>query len=398
MKAIENQPDKDRFYSIGLILRNAQVDENTIKTNPQAIQGDYVLLSVKDTGCGMDKQTSIRIFEPFFTTKKIGRGAGLGLSVVYGIVKHHGGWIDVKSEAGEGTVFNAYFPRFVGEDEDIKPSEEIPEIAGGTETILLVDDEEHILDALKEKLEDLGYKVFTANDGETALKILKDRRKRFDLIVLDQVMPGMTGVEVLKNIKEMKLKLQVLIYSGQDLSQYASLLEGVNIISKPHSLDVLADKIRGILGYEWRYPLKTQISRVKLHYIREKTVPYEEQITGSTTVYKLFRHFANEPRETFLAVYLDSQKRIIAYDLLSTGTTDKASVYPKEVVRTALLTNASSMILVHNHPSGNVKPSQLDIVITAAIQQACEIMNIEVHDHIIVSGKGYFSFLEAKIL
>lgn len=399
---LKDESAKDREFSIDVSLNNVGVSQDYCKDNPQASQGDYVLLSIKDNGSGMDMETLPHIFEPFFTTKKHSdkkkSGLGLGLPTVYGIVRQHDGWIDVNSEVGKETTFDVYFPRFIGVDEDIKSSAESYEVAGGTESILLVDDEQHILDAMKEKLEDIGYTVSTANDGETALNMLRNRRIKYDLIVLDHVMPKMTGIEVLRNIKEMRLKSQVLIYSGQDLSQYANILEGVNIISKPLSLDALSDKVREILGDDWKYPLKTQISRVKLHYVGEKTVPYEEQITGSATVYKLFRHLGNEPRETFLAVYLDSQKRIIAYDALSMGTTNMATVYPREVVRTALLTNASSVILVHNHPSGSLKPSQLDVLITADIQQACEVMDIKVHDHIIISVKGHFSFLEAGLM
>lgn len=399
---MEDDATKDRTFGVDIATKNVHISKNRCSGYPQAAHGDYILLSVEDNGSGMDKVTMSHIFEPFFTTKKPTferkSGLGLGLPTVHGIVKRLNGWIDVKSEQGQGTSFNIYFPRFAGEDKDIEHKAEPGNVAGGTEAILLVDDEEHILDALKEKLEDLGYKVSTANNGETALNMLGNKRKKFDLIVLDQIMPGMTGIEVLKNIEEMKLKTHILIYSGQDLSQYESLLEGVTLVSKPYSLDALADKIREILGYEWKNSFKTQISRVKLHYASEKTAPYEEQVTDNATIYKLFRHLASEPRETFIAVYLDPQQRIIAYDQLSTGTTDKAAVYPKEVVRSALLTNASSVILVHNHPSGNIKPSKKDIVITAAIEQACEVMELRVQDHIIVSKKGYFSFLDEGLM
>jgi DNA-binding response OmpR family regulator len=382
-------------------LKNITVEEGHTRGTPEVDAGDYVLLSIKDNGCGMDKETALHIFEPFFTTKKAGKGTGLGLSTVYGIVKSHGGWIEVESTVGKGTVFDVYLPRFNGEHKEsktISEQSESYEAIGGNETILVVDDEAQILEAVREKLEDLGYKVLTADNGEKALEIIKKKRKNIDLVILDEVLPGISGIEVLQNIRRLSPRTKVLMHSGKDLSRHAHILEDVEVINKPYDLDAMVGKMSSILGSDWRYPFKSNIKRVKLYYVEEPSVPHDEDLSDTNTVYKLFRHIENEPRETFLAVYLDSQNKIIAYDKLSTGTTDETMVYPREVIRTALLANARAVILVHNHPAGGLTPSQMDITLTASIKQACKLHDIKLHDHIVISDRGYLSFLKEGLL
>jgi signal transduction histidine kinase/DNA-binding response OmpR family regulator len=387
-------------FSIDINLSNVTISDTSSMDNPNAVQGDFVLLSIKDNGSGMDIETVQHIFEPFFTTKPIGKGTGLGLSSIYGIIKSHGGWIDVKSEVGKGTTIDVYLPRYSGESIEEQPQKECckTEVVGGSERILLVDDEEHILSAMKEKLECLGYDTVLARDGLEAFEILKKKRKKYDLIVLDHVMPKLSGLEVVQRIRNLNIKTPVLMQSGKDLSQYANVFEGVEFISKPYTLDALALRIRKILGYEWGYHKKTNIERVRLYYVNEQTVPYNEEIADSYEVYELFKYLANEPRETFIAVYLDPQHKIIAYDPLSTGTTDKATVFPKEVIRTALLANASAVILLHNHPSGSCRPSSNDVVLTSAIAHACKVMDIRVLDHLIICSEGYYSFASENLL
>jgi two-component system cell cycle sensor histidine kinase/response regulator CckA len=386
-----------RPFAIDIALGNVHVAGDDIRENPRARKGDFVRLSFRDNGGGMDSETLAHVFEPFFTTKA-GKGTGLGLSTVYGIVNRHGGWIDVRSEAGEWTVFDVYLPRFTGPFREEPQEKRAKRNLGGNETILLVDDEEDILSAVREKLGDLGYRVLVAQSGEEALGILKKRRGKIDLVVLDQVMPGIQGTEVLKEVRRLNPRTQVLMYSGKDLSSNAGLPEGVSAIIKPYGLEALAGKVGDILGAEWRYPVRSHINRVKLYYVEEPTVPHTEELTDAETVYRLFRHVAHEPRETFIAVYLDSQNRAIAYDKLSTGTTNKTVVYPKEVVRAALMSNACSVILLHNHPAGGLRPSHLDVLLTASVQQACEGFEIRLKDHLILSEKGYFSFRKEKIL
>jgi signal transduction histidine kinase/CheY-like chemotaxis protein/proteasome lid subunit RPN8/RPN11 len=398
---IETSGIREDPPAINIGLRNITIHKNHLGENPKADMSDYVLLSVKDNGCGMDKETTLHIYEPFFTTKKAGKGTGLGLSTVYGIVNSHGGWIEVQSTIGKGTVFDVYLPRFKGEHKETKTivkQSESYEAIGGNETILVVDDEVQILEAVKEKMEDLGYKVLTANSGEKAIEIIKKKRKKIDLVILDEVMPGISGIEVLQNIRRLNPKTKVLMHSGKDLSRHAHILEDVEVINKPYDLDALAGKIGHILGSEWRYPFKSHLKRVKLYYVEEPTVPHDEDLSDPDKVYRLFRHIENEPRETFLAVYLDSQNKIIAYDKLSTGTTDETVVYPKEVIRTALLANACAVILVHNHPAGGLRPSSNDIALTASIKQAFKMYDIKLHDHIVISDRGYLSFVREGLL
>jgi signal transduction histidine kinase/DNA-binding response OmpR family regulator len=400
IKGRGGETDANGSFHINVTLKNTKITHDFSYKNPGAYAGEFVLLKVSDDGCGMDAIIKKHIFEPFFTTKEVGKGTGIGLSSVYGIVNRLGGWINVQSEPGEGTVFDVYFPRFVETLREAEPeSKDAPHVyAGGNETILLVDDEEHILTPMEEKLEELGYKVITAKDGVEALDVLRNRKGKIDLIVLDEVMPKRSGTEVLHHIRQHWRNIKVIMYSGKDLSQNPHALGEAELIGKPCSPDVLAHRIRETLGTKLNYPVKSSINRVKCYFVSEKTVPYKEKLSEPSVAYKLFRYLANEPREKFLVVYLDSQNRIIAYDELSSGTTNETVVYPKEVVKNALLTNASSVILIHNHPSGDLSPSGNDIIITAAISQACEIMDINVADHLIISENGFYSFLGEGLL
>jgi CheY-like chemotaxis protein len=153
--------------------------------------GSYVLLTVTDTGTGIYKKTIDRIFDPFFTTKEMGRGTGLGLASAYGIMKAHGGYIDVDSKRGRGTTFSIYLP--VSEKEVQKIAKTPKQAAKGARTVLLVDDEEVVLDVGKELLEATGYTVLTAKDGREAVRVYKKSRDSIDIVVLDMVMPNMGG-------------------------------------------------------------------------------------------------------------------------------------------------------------------------------------------------------------
>lgn len=210
--------------------------------------GKYVLLTVTDSGTGMDQETLKRVFEPFFTTKERGRGTGLGLASAYGIAKAHGGYIDVRSAVGRGSTFSLYLP--ASDRAVAKPPGYPAQPAGGTETVLLVDDEEGIRQVGREMLEAMGYKVLSASDGQQALGIYKKNRDRIDLVLLDMVMPNMGGAETYDGLKKIHPEVKVLLLSGYSLkSQATEILEcGCNgFIQKPFDMKELSARIRQIL-------------------------------------------------------------------------------------------------------------------------------------------------------
>ncbi|WP_026259709.1 PAS domain S-box protein [Desulfobacter curvatus] len=209
--------------------------------------GRYVCVSISDTGIGIDPKIQARIFEPFFTTKGMGRGTGLGLASAYGIIKNHGGAIDFVSQPCKGTTFYIYLP---ASDGDIEPEPALCEIISkGTETLLLIDDEEVILQVGQPMLESMGYKVMSATDGKTAVEIFREFSGEIDLVILDVIMPGMSGGAIFDALKEINPKVQVLLASGYSLSGQAKeiLSRGcVGFIQKPFSLEQLSVKLRGI--------------------------------------------------------------------------------------------------------------------------------------------------------
>ena len=213
--------------------------------------GNYVLLIIRDTGTGMDDETKERIFEPFFTTKEMGRGTGLGLASVYGIIKGHGGYIDVDSEKGVGTTFSIYLPSTKAEaNAYTAEKEESVEISRGSETILLVDDEQMIIDVSKPMMESLGYEVITAKGGKEAIEVHKTNRDRIDIVILDMIMPDMGGGETYGRLKAINPDIKVLLSSGYSIDgQAKEILErGCHgFIQKPFNLKQLSRKIREIL-------------------------------------------------------------------------------------------------------------------------------------------------------
>ena len=211
--------------------------------------GDYVLLTVTDTGIGMDPKTVERIFEPFFTTKELGRGTGLGLASVYGIVKGHGGYVDVESEKGRGTTFKIYLP---ASNREVYKTIKAPDhILKGTGTILLVDDEEMVLEVGEKLLKVMGYHVLTAREGREAIELYKKHRETVDLVLLDIIMPNMKGGEVFDRLKEINPDIKVLLSSGYSIDGEATkILErgGKGFIQKPFDMEALSQSIRAILG------------------------------------------------------------------------------------------------------------------------------------------------------
>lgn len=213
-------------------------------------QGRYVKISITDTGVGMDEATKERIFEPFFTTREMGRGTGLGLASVYGIIKNHDGFIDVSSEKGHGTTFYLFLPAI---EKKIRDDTATPktEIVRGTETILLVDDEHIILDVGEEVLKTMGYNVLLAGSGKEALDHMEKNKESIDMVILDMIMPEMSGGEVFDKIKKMKPDIKVLLSSGYSYHDRAReiLDRGCNgFIQKPYRIEDLSKKIREILN------------------------------------------------------------------------------------------------------------------------------------------------------
>jgi PAS domain S-box-containing protein len=232
-----------------LILKTDNVTHEDIKGklyDPRP--GNYVQLTVADTGLGMDKQTIDRIFDPFFTTKEMGRGTGLGLASAYGIIKAHAGYIDVESEKGIGTTFNIYLPSSEKEVQKVVKTDQ--EVIEGTGTILLIDDEEVILEVGQDLLEAMGYRVLTARDGREAVENYKDNRDKIDLVILDMVMPRMGGGEAYDRMKEINPKVKVLLSSGYSIDSQAKeiLARGCDaFIQKPFGMQELSVRIREIL-------------------------------------------------------------------------------------------------------------------------------------------------------
>jgi PAS domain S-box-containing protein len=231
-----------------LKTRNAMLDSSYVK--PFKVEpGKYVEISVSDTGVGIDRKTRERIFEPFFTTKEMGRGTGLGLASVYGIIKSHSGYIDVHSEKEKGTTFTIYLP--ASEKEAIREKTVPATMLKGTGTILLIDDEKMILEVGRELLEELGYTVLSALSGREALDIFQKNSDKLDLVIMDMIMPGMGGGETFDRLRSINPNIKVLLSSGYSVNGQASkiLNRGCDgFIQKPFNLNQLAEKIGKIRG------------------------------------------------------------------------------------------------------------------------------------------------------
>jgi PAS domain S-box-containing protein len=244
INAWQSMPGGGDLY---LQTENIRLDTNYIrpfKVDP----GRYVKISITDTGVGMDKDIQDRIFEPFFTTKKVARGAGLGLASAYGIIKKHGGIINVYSEKGEGTTFNIYLP--ASDKEVLKLEEKTHEILKGSETILLVDDEEIIIEVGKKLLEELGYRVLIAQNGKEAIEVYRSHGDEIDMVLLDMIMPDMSGSETFDKLKEMAPGIKVVLSSGYSINGDAKKLldRGCKgFIQKPFNLAAVSQKTREIL-------------------------------------------------------------------------------------------------------------------------------------------------------
>ncbi len=248
--AADAMPDGGRLV---IETENVQLDEEYCRARPGLQPGEYVLLTVSDTGCGMDKETLQRIFDPFFTTKEVGKGTGLGLFTVYGIVKNHGGHITCSSEPGQGTTFKLHLPAAAQTDDSDQaaPFEPSTETLEGDESILLVDDEPALLEAAKQYLEKYGYTVITAASGEEALAVYERKGGDIDLVVLDLVMPGMGGQKCLERLLAFDPRAKIVVASGYSADGQAktALDRGAaGFIAKPYRLKKMLEIVRWVLN------------------------------------------------------------------------------------------------------------------------------------------------------
>jgi PAS domain S-box-containing protein len=249
LNAKDAMPDGGKL-TIG--TENVIFNEEYCRRQAGAESGEYVLLMVADTGHGMDKETRERIFEPFFTTKGLGEGTGIGLAIIYGIVKNHGGRITCSSVPGAGTTFKIYLPAMEHEAPSAK-EEEPASLEGGAETILLVDDEESILDLGKEVLCRFGYTLLTAPDGKTALEFYRNEHGQIDLVILDMIMPGMSGRQCLEGLLKINPKAKVVISSGYSHIGHRkeTMKAGArSFISKPYEIKQMLQVVREALDQD----------------------------------------------------------------------------------------------------------------------------------------------------
>jgi two-component system cell cycle sensor histidine kinase/response regulator CckA len=243
---------RDAMSQAGKLLietKNTDFDEDYCRRHVYARPGRYVLLSVSDNGAGMDAATLEHIFDPFFSTKDMGKGTGLGLATVYGVVKQHDGFISVYSEPGQGTAFRVYLPVSSGVVELREKVREGP-VRGGTETILVADDNEALREMAQEALEGLGYHVVRARDGEEAVRLFEANRDHIGLLVLDVSMPKLSGPEVYARISEIKSDVLVVFTTGYsaETDVLQPLVEkGAVVLQKPYALKTLGQKVREVL-------------------------------------------------------------------------------------------------------------------------------------------------------
>jgi two-component system cell cycle sensor histidine kinase/response regulator CckA len=244
VNARDAMPDGGKLF---INTDTAIITPDHVRNNPEARAGEFVCLSVRDTGCGMSPEILARLFEPFFTTKDQGKGTGLGLATVYGITQQHHGWIEVESATGAGTTFKLFFPttdrKNIVEQKNVRPK-----IRGGTETILLVEDDAGVRSLARHVLRRYGYNIIEAQSGVDALKVWDEVGGKVNLLLTDIVMPdGITGPDLAKRLQEKNPNLPILFTSGYSLTAIGpdvDLRDGENFLQKPYHPEKLATLVR----------------------------------------------------------------------------------------------------------------------------------------------------------
>ncbi|HSQ85941.1 MAG TPA: ATP-binding protein, partial [Desulfobacterales bacterium] len=229
-------------------LKHLTFDENTPNQYPGLIPGRYVNLTISDTGHGISDEEIERIFDPYFTTKEIGKGIGMGLAVVHGIIKEHNGFITVKSEIGKGTTFNIFFPAV--EKEAIAETKTDEKIPGGNESILFIDDEKPLAQLGYQRLKRLGYKVEASTNPLDALELFRSQPDKFDLVITDMTMPQMTGEKLIKEILSVRSDIPIILCTGFSEKideEKAAAIGAVEYIEKPVDKHDFALKVRRVL-------------------------------------------------------------------------------------------------------------------------------------------------------
>jgi CheY-like chemotaxis protein len=249
--AVNARDAMPRGGTLTVATANADLGDAFARTHPGATPGQYVMLSVSDTGTGMSEHTLMHLFEPFFTTKEPGKGTGLGLSMVYGFVKQSGGYITVDSKLGEGTIFQIYLPR-VDSVEEVPAAEAISQTrAVGSGTILLVEDEDAVRSLVETILTADGYKILVANSPVQAVDICGSFPGTIDVLLTDVVMPEMSGPELAEELLTVRPDLKVIFmsgYAGEHLDEEGVNAEGASLIQKPFTAAALEEKIRQTLS------------------------------------------------------------------------------------------------------------------------------------------------------
>ncbi len=244
---------RDAIAGVGKITietHSVNFDKAFCADHPGFVPGEYVLLAVSDNGCGMDKETLEKLFEPFFTTKEIGKGTGLGLATVYGIVKQNNAIINVYSEPEQGTTFKIYLPRHMAKNEEMWKESPVTQVTGGDETILLVEDDPTVLEMARLMLKRLGYQVLSASNPSEAIHLTRKHAAEIHLLITDVILPEMNGPELGKTLISFSPSLKVLFmsgYTGDVIARQGVLVDGINFIQKPFSKEILAAKVRDVL-------------------------------------------------------------------------------------------------------------------------------------------------------